>query len=1168
MSIIIDDEARREATRKIGQRGDLRETAADAFPATASSFYRASVASLPTDGNSVVEAPGVALSSPSENALSGVANELVPIGPDATAAVAGTFTTYDADYLAALNAATLTGSTSTQFTLSYAPYVVTVTGTGFSYSGNHPTGGTITGFKVSDNGSGTSVNTTWSGLSVSAAALWNAIAVGNVATFNSLLYSGDDTFTATASPGWPFVGGSFAGYGGNDTFNMQASNISDYLSGGDGDDTFNYASNFEDHSQIDGGAGNDTLNLNGDYSYMGLGGVTNVERINLGTGHSYSLHYSGSGTFRLDGSNIGAANTIAYDGTNSTGAVTILGGAGDDTYTPGQGSDTFDGGAGTDTLDCSRATGAVTVDLSRSTAQSVGGGFGSYTLISVETIIASSRGGTYTGNASDNLFKLGHGTGATVIDGGAGNDTIWFDYGIPITNDSDGVVVDLHGATPSIGNFGGTLSFSNIESIKGTNRGDTFIGNAADNTFDGGGMALAGYDKVDYRYATGGMTFRVSSTDSSRVTATGGGQGTDTLINIGYIAGSNYDDVLILPFDKANYQITDYTTGDFAITGGKAGQICTITVSGIEAVQFADQTLMLQISGTAGNDTITGTSGADNFDLSQGGNDTVTGLGGDDTFLLGSALNAADQIDGGGGSDRLIIGPSNSMTVAFNATTITNIEYLLLNNGTYNITLNDGNVAAGQTLNIAQLVYSNSDAISMTIDASAETDGNLNIAGSRGAFNVKGGAGNDVLNASYNTNVAATISGGDGNDQIGGTSYNDFLDGGAGDDIISGKGIVLAGNGDTVFGGSGNDTLNDCWGMLDGGAGMDTASYTGYRSHYTIKQNTNGSFTVTNTDLNISATLTHIEKLKFMDQTVAIGTPTPSDVNGDGTSDIYWQNDDGSAAIWTMNGFAQLGGSPVGSNPGPTWHMIGSGDFNGDGYADVLWQNDNGQADIWTMQGLYQLSGSYVGGNPGPSWHVKASGDFNADGKADILWQNDNGQAAIWTMNGLTQLAGSEVGVNPGSDWHVICAADFDGDGKSDILWQNANGQADIWLMDGYTVKSGSYVGGNPGTSWHVIGAGDFNGDGKADILWQNDNGQAAIWLMDGLTQIDGSPVGGNPGTDWHAKAVGDYNGDGCADILWQNSNGQAAIWTMNGLTQLGNSTVGGNPGTSWHIQA
>ena len=165
-----------------------------------------------------------------------------------------------------------------------------------------------------------------------------------------------------------------------------------------------------------------------------------------------------------------------------------------------------------------------------------------------------------------------------------------------------------------------------------------------------------------------------------------------------------------------------------------------------------------------------------------------------------------------------------------------------------------------------------------------------------------------------------------------------------------------------------------------------------------------------------------------------------------------------------MNGTTIVGQADAGGNPGPSWHVKGAGDFNGDGKADILWQNDNGQAAIWLMNGTtpfepvrgrrqsgpdlarescrrlqwrrqgrhpvaerqrpgrdladerYDLARPVqrVGANPGPSWHVTDAGDFNGDGKADIAWQNDNGQAAIWLMNGLNPIAQTTVGSNPG----------------------------------------------------------------------------------------------------------------------------------------------------------
>jgi len=105
--------------------------------------------------------------------------------------------------------------------------------------------------------------------------------------------------------------------------------------------------------------------------------------------------------------------------------------------------------------------------------------------------------------------------------------------------------------------------------------------------------------------------------------------------------------------------------------------------------------------------------------------------------------------------------------------------------------------------------------------------------------------------------------------------------------------------------------------------------------------------------------------------------------------------------------------------------VVGSGDFSGDGGADILWQNDSGQAGIWLMNGITPIVTTPVGTNPGPAWHVIGSGDFNGDGKADIEFQNDNGTVGVWLMNGTTPTVATAVGTDPGTAWHVVGQHDF-----------------------------------------------------------------------------------------------------------------------------------------------
>ena len=288
--------------------------------------------------------------------------------------------------------------------------------------------------------------------------------------------------------------------------------------------------------------------------------------------------------------------------------------------------------------------------------------------------------------------------------------------------------------------------------------------------------------------------------------------------------------------------------------------------------------------------------------------------------------------------------------------------------------------------------------------------------------------------------------------------------------------------------------------------------------------------------------------------------PPLNDFNGDGKADILLQHSGGTPAVWLMDGTtAQLGQSAI--NPGPTWHVKGSGDVDGDGKSEILWQNDSGLPAIWTMNGTNFAGGALLF-NPGASWHIQEAADFNSDGKSDILWQNDDGTPAIWLMDGATMTSAALL-VNPSPSWHVKAAADFNNDGKADILWQNDNGTPAIWLMDGLTMTSAVQLA-NPGTTWHAKAAADFDHDGKADILWQNDSGLPEVWKMDGLTKVSATSLI-NPGSSWYAVEAFDMNGDGKADIQWQNDNGTPAVWLMDGVTMT-SAAILPNPTPDWHL--
>jgi hypothetical protein len=90
----------------------------------------------------------------------------------------------------------------------------------------------------------------------------------------------------------------------------------------------------------------------------------------------------------------------------------------------------------------------------------------------------------------------------------------------------------------------------------------------------------------------------------------------------------------------------------------------------------------------------------------------------------------------------------------------------------------------------------------------------------------------------------------------------------------------------------------------------------------------------------------------------------------DGHSDILFQNTtSGQVSIWELNGSTLIGGGTVSADPGPAWHVIGTG---GEGSSDILFQSTSGQTSIWDMSGPTIIGGGAVIAKAGPSW--KATG--------------------------------------------------------------------------------------------------------------------------------------------------------------------------------------------------
>jgi V8-like Glu-specific endopeptidase len=281
---------------------------------------------------------------------------------------------------------------------------------------------------------------------------------------------------------------------------------------------------------------------------------------------------------------------------------------------------------------------------------------------------------------------------------------------------------------------------------------------------------------------------------------------------------------------------------------------------------------------------------------------------------------------------------------------------------------------------------------------------------------------------------------------------------------------------------------------------------------------------------------------------------------------IWLQNSSGPLALWDMSGTNITGGGEVASNPGPAWHVEGTGDFFGDGNTDILFQNTDGSVALWEMNGINMCGGGLVASNPGPTWQIKSTGDFFSDGNTDIVFQNTDGSVALWDMNGINMVGGGLVASNPGPTWQIKSTGDFFSDGNTDIVFQNTDGSVALWDMNGTSVIGGGLVALDPGPTWHIEGTGDFFGDGNTDIVLQNDDGSVALWDMNGTSVVGGGLVAADPGPTWHIKGTGDFFGDGNTDIVLQNDDGSVALWDMNGTNIVGGGEVANNPGTSWNV--
>jgi len=319
----------------------------------------------------------------------------------------------------------------------------------------------------------------------------------------------------------------------------------------------------------------------------------------------------------------------------------------------------------------------------------------------------------------------------------------------------------------------------------------------------------------------------------------------EALVNAGAIdggvelnaAGSSIDNSGSISAVASGAAAVDFGAGDarFVNTGEVIGDVLFGGTGNV--YDGAGGSVTGTIFGAGADGVYYGGADGETFDFSDSGAKLVKGGAGDDTFDFGAQLTAATQVDGGGGYNTLVLDGDYSAGLTFAATTMTDIQDLRLTAGfSYNLTPNDANVAAGQTLTVDGSTLGASD--SLTFNATNETNVYFDLIGGAGADTfiftaanlsandtVQGGSGAaDTLKfataGTISASALANVSGVETIDLANGTNS-----------ITLTNALVASANGAslTINGGTGADTIN-AGGVttasdhlrIDGGGGADT----------------------------------------------------------------------------------------------------------------------------------------------------------------------------------------------------------------------------------------------------------------------------------------------------------------------------------------------------------
>ncbi|MGL5362556.1 MAG: beta strand repeat-containing protein, partial [Bosea sp. (in: a-proteobacteria)] len=685
----------------------------------------------------------------------------------------------------------------------------------------------------------------------------------NGAGGNDTLRGGDGADTLTGGIGLDFLQGDVG---------------DDSLVGGDGNDT------------LVGGAGNDTLQGDIGYDYLDY-------RNSAGTvGMTVTFTSAGAGTV-VDG----FSNTDSFSGIEG-----FFGGQFNDTITGsdngtsysefffvGAGNDVVNGGLGDNQISYNAldsATSGVTMNMELGTV--TGAFFGTDSLTGIFRFVdGSQHADTITGRA-DTSENIAASLGVDIINGGVGGfDRVSYnDFRSNAIVNGIVATVTAAGAGTVLDAGGSTDSFTNIESVRGGTRNDTFNGGATDMQFEGMGgndtfVGGAGFEYVRYASDAGNGGALAVNINLGAGTGTDGFGSTDTFTgSIDGVVGTDLGDVISgnalnnIFFGNAGNDAMDGGAGTDSMYGGIGDDSYVIDVLGdaiFENTGEGSDTIITGLTtytlATANVENLTGfnTAGQGLIGDNQGnritgaiGADTILGNGGNDTLNGGSG---ADIMAGGTGDDTYFVDSFGDQLVENAGEGMdfvsASVSYIMGAN-IENVGLNGSNNDGIQGNELGNLINGNSGG-----NGIAGGGGNDTIFGFNGDDSLDGQAGADSMNGGMGIDTYFTDNAGDTvtEDFNGGqydtiwsvvdivlpTNVEIFIANGAGvvnaigNDVLTlmlgnlmannmaslgGNDVVLGqGGNDTINGGTGNDTISGGTGadILTGGLGNDLFVYVG-----------------------------------------------------------------------------------------------------------------------------------------------------------------------------------------------------------------------------------------------------------------------------------------------------------------------------------------------------